>query len=634
MRTVPVGVAILLLTGPAAPAQSLDLDKPYELNVVLDIAEHRLLTPVFRDQVRRELQDGLRTAFGDLVRVTVLEKKELQDDSNRPLRQMLEDVRKRGLGEPLEKWQKVTGVKTHFVLIDYVDGQYEVRARQHDGLTGQASPVIRRERIADRLFVARLATFFVDRDFGVVGAVSPGTAPYRLTVNFKGKKLGGAALGRWVKKGEVFRLVPIVTTTSTPRRLDDAYLVVEEAAAEGPCGVRLYNRYGVTVPQANTEYRCLHLPTIQAPLRVQLIQSNESRRSPAVGLHVTVRRNGFDGEEVTKLTKTTDNEGLVSTERERTQPPYDHIAFLTVKLTPRDAKVPVPIVDDRPVVVRVAVRPRDARSLLTDRKELWDQRAYEDGLVQKELFRELKEMESKANLQKEALKRAQEGLAGCQESRKQLGNDRDDLLKAAEAEGVKLDTAYADQWIKYIEEGNAKLEAYIAEHERIIKDENDPKRLEYLALVQQGKLEEARAEFSKALEIYEKALQMRFADAGLKKHHADLKTRWEPKNEEHRKARIRLESTFAGADLLKTPDAVKEAREDFLVCRMNRDVLGAHRLTQMILAHGGKLKQQRDALQPDINEQDRKDLEVIANVTGELRKLGLEVQAFVQENSK
>src|SRR5205823_5065469 len=151
---------------------------PYDLHVVLDIARHRLLTPVFKEQVKRELQDGLRTAFGDLVRVSVL------DDHPK-----LAEIRQRGLGEPLEKWQKLTGVKTHFVLIDFVDDQYEVQARQHDGLTGQASPVIRRERIADRLFVARLVTFLIDRDFGIVGGITNRSNPKKLAVTLKGGNL-------------------------------------------------------------------------------------------------------------------------------------------------------------------------------------------------------------------------------------------------------------------------------------------------------------------------------------------------------------------------------------------------------------------------------------------------------------
>ena len=45
-------------------AQANDLEKPYALRIVLDVERHRLLTDVFREQVARELGDGLRAALG------------------------------------------------------------------------------------------------------------------------------------------------------------------------------------------------------------------------------------------------------------------------------------------------------------------------------------------------------------------------------------------------------------------------------------------------------------------------------------------------------------------------------------------------------------------------------------------
>src|SRR5262249_12060824 len=49
-----------------------ETDKPYHLQVVLRIAENRLLTPVFRDQVERQLGDSLQAALGDLARVEIV----------------------------------------------------------------------------------------------------------------------------------------------------------------------------------------------------------------------------------------------------------------------------------------------------------------------------------------------------------------------------------------------------------------------------------------------------------------------------------------------------------------------------------------------------------------------------------
>ena len=56
-------------------------------------------------------------------------------------------------------------MKIHFVLIDFVHGQYEISARQYDGTTGLASPVVRQAQTGDRLLVAREAALLVYRDF-------------------------------------------------------------------------------------------------------------------------------------------------------------------------------------------------------------------------------------------------------------------------------------------------------------------------------------------------------------------------------------------------------------------------------------------------------------------------------------
>ena len=56
--------------------------------------------------------------------------------------------------------------KRHFVDVAYAGGQYVVQARQLDGSTGLASPVLRQDRTADRAFVARLVTRCIDQDFG------------------------------------------------------------------------------------------------------------------------------------------------------------------------------------------------------------------------------------------------------------------------------------------------------------------------------------------------------------------------------------------------------------------------------------------------------------------------------------
>src|SRR5206468_2828453 len=122
---------------------------------------HRLLTPTFCRQLADELRDGLQSAFGPLAHVQVL-------DAN------ADPAAKTAWIDPATAdWPDRLAIgKRHFVAIDFADGQYSIRARQHDGATGQASPLLRQARTADRRFVGRKVLRFLHEDFGAVGTVS------------------------------------------------------------------------------------------------------------------------------------------------------------------------------------------------------------------------------------------------------------------------------------------------------------------------------------------------------------------------------------------------------------------------------------------------------------------------------
>src|SRR5262249_44146524 len=137
---------------PSFAAAQLDpeLNKPYHLRVVLRMAENRMFTPLFKDRVRRGLQDGLQAALGNLGQVEVVTRSalvkqlkteeaplapELRQSLERTLR-LLEEVDGKGLQQALDEWKEVSQTKTHFVLLNVVDGQYEIQARQFDGLSG------------------------------------------------------------------------------------------------------------------------------------------------------------------------------------------------------------------------------------------------------------------------------------------------------------------------------------------------------------------------------------------------------------------------------------------------------------------------------------------------------------------
>src|SRR6516162_3229655 len=214
-------------------ARALDpeLTTPYKVQVVLRVAPNRLLTPIFKEQLRRDLLQGLQAALGAMGQVEVIDLGQVPADKQEPLWQ---EVAAKGLQAGLDGPSRGTSeVKTHFVNVDYVDGQYEIQARQYDGLTGTATPAVRRERTPDRQFVARTAALLVDRDFGLVGTVTDGGDGQSVKVAFKGGGLK-VPLDRWVKKGDVLALVQV---RDGQTRRESWMLLQADAApsADGSC---------------------------------------------------------------------------------------------------------------------------------------------------------------------------------------------------------------------------------------------------------------------------------------------------------------------------------------------------------------------------------------------------------------
>src|SRR6516165_4907954 len=218
---------LILLSGASASRADLDPEKtkPYQLRVVLHVASHRVLTPNFQTQLEREIRDSIQAALGDLGYVLITR--------NHPLlRAILAD----GLEARINGWKEVSEVKTHFVLIDFVDGRYEIRARQFDGLTGMPSPVVRRSVTSDRRLVARSAALMVDSDFGLVGTITKITGRDTVEVTLKGGSLLASTVER-LKKGDVFAVAQISPTGAGLQsvRVDDALLQVTAEPKEGVC---------------------------------------------------------------------------------------------------------------------------------------------------------------------------------------------------------------------------------------------------------------------------------------------------------------------------------------------------------------------------------------------------------------
>ena len=597
-----------------------ELNTPYDLTLVVHVAENRLLTDVFRKRIQRDLHDGFQAALGDMGRVRVTD-----------THPRLEDVLKRGLQRSLDDWKDRDDKKTHFVLIDYSGVHYEIQTRQYDGTIVRASPVVRYDHTRDRDFVAKAAALLIKKDFGVLGTVRTETDEATKTVTIE---LRGGARGdmtRWVKKDDVFALAP--PEGGTPRALKWSLLQVEQAPAEdsrdGRCVCRFFHRY--RVPNI-AGYSCIKLGTVQAPLRVRWIQELPGGRVKPLDqrLRVDIRRNGFDGEESSKLEKSSDLNGFLESidDKDKKIVLYNNVAFLRVVGGPVDPmpQVPIPLYDDQPVSIEV-IASKDSNTLFSMSKSRWQIEVADSVQMQANLFKSLEKLGANPANRTEIITLAKSGMNRAKKDRDALRKQREELL-----ERYKKDpkTPIEDRRLDQLEEYEQALVQFINEQEKIEATENDPKQKRWLSEIERAKLLEKELEFGKALEIYENVLKDGYENADLYKYVKNLHKDWDPRSKEQEEARGFIYRVWPTLDISRLEEKIPAARDAFQKCKDAGDLISIRKLLKGTEGHAGGLAKKLAELRPDLIIEDEKEAQQYKKVSEQIAKLGEDVQEYLK----
>src|SRR5262249_45904154 len=456
---------VFLLAWPSAALAALDPagSTPYQLKVVLSMPDSPLFKSLYKDQVERELRESLQAGLGELATVEVVRE-----------HPRLKEVRDNGL-QVLDSWKDVTNDKTHFVLIDFVNGQYDIQARQHDGLTGQASAVLRHETTPDRQFVARTAALLVGQDFGITGTLTDKGDGKTVRIVLKGHELG-MPLDRWVKPGDLFSLVRISQASGGLKGAPEEWAVLQVQKGpenNGVCECRLYHRHEKPLEEGPgvLGFRCGKMNTIKAPLRIRLVRAKTQRLTPLPGFQVHVRRAGFTGEDNSKLQGSTDAYGYYTTADQKEKGLFENLAFVSVMQgSTTVAQIPVPITEDRTVVIPLLVG-GDAGLQLVIRRDLWVQQVTEDLLLQVDLFKEVAEMVDKGKQREKALQRAMTGLKSLQDDIARFAREGDNLAQEDKTRQLRLEAG--KEGIERLRKTEKNLQAMVTRLEQIVKQEND-----------------------------------------------------------------------------------------------------------------------------------------------------------------
>jgi tetratricopeptide (TPR) repeat protein len=610
-RLILVALALCLaVPGAAHAALDPELKTPYQLQIVLQVAEHRLLTPVFQEQLARELRDHLQLTYGALARVEVVRGHKL-----------LKDVRARGL-EALDSWRELSPLKTHFVLIDYADGQYRIRARQQDGATGLASPVIRSVATSERNLVARTAARLVDQDFGLNGTVVR-VQGKDIEVAIKGGALG-VPLGRWIRRGEVFAIARLTKEGGKQRseRVLWALLQVADEPSKGICRCRLYDRFeGETVNENQPGvlgYRCLKLTTIRGPLRLRVV-TDDKQEAFLNGVRVDVRRTPDDRQ---PWARTTGLDGLIVTPDS-----YLDVAFVKVSRGGDDPAVfAVEIVDDRITKCPVAISAKAvALGQVNLRRDRWVRRAIEDLHVVAGRFSDLKaalERSTEAGL--DMARQVRQGIVADVDS---LTGERNQLYEAGKS-AAGLDLSEGEQWLQRLQERRGELDRLITGLEEAIREANSPQTKALQTKLERARLRETEADYDGALALYEEVLRQRPNQPQIKAYLDKLKAAWQTKDAAHTQAREFIYQTWPRLEPADLKVHMDQAARAFVTCRERGDRLTLRKLRQGNTLHAVKINKRLGELRWD-GDDPRAETRTLIAVAGQLRRLEADVTAFL-----
>jgi hypothetical protein len=618
MRNSALGLfAFMLWILPARADLDPELNKPYDLRVVLRIADHRLLTPIFREQVERELCDSLQGAYHAFAKVEVVTK-----DSR------LKEVEEKGLQQALDGWHFLDNTKLHFVFIDFIDGNYEIRSRQYDGTAGCASPVARVAQTADRQLVARRAALQVDQDFGAVGTVQKVTGD-NVLIGIKAS-LASPALTKRIVRDDIFAITQIVSQgggAAISYPVPWTLLQVKESPENGVSRCLLLHRHDDALSPSYRPlgYRCIKLGTTAAPLRIRVI-TDDKLGAPLSGRQVLISEKSFGDEVLERLS--TNIEGLLQTDHR-----YHGVAFVRIyDGTAPLAQVPLAIVDERTITIPVSgYQEAEQRGQLNLERDRWLRRVYDAMGITFTLIKDLNALVEKSP--DAALERARAGLRDLRGHLASLAEERDALLKKSEGQkkDSRLNLADGEQRLEDLGGRSQDLERYIASLEETVAKEKDPKRRKWRELAEKARLLESQAEFGEALAIFGRALAEGCDDPQIKEHVESLRSSWATKDEAHAKARAFIYEQWPKLTKREELRArLSRARTAFETCREAGDALSPQMLLRTNLEHSVRLTKEVEALNPRDYEDDRKIADTLLNLADDMKNLNDDIRSYLR----
>lgn len=599
---------VLLLAAPLRAQQApldADLKTPYHVSVVLGVVEHRVFTPVFQEQLQRDVQSRLQAALGAMGTVQVTRQHALS-----------RKIAAEGL-DALDGWDEVSDRRTCFLQIAYEGGEYRLATRFLDGPSGLAGPLVQRARTSERGLVLSMALDLLERDFSASA-----------TVEGHGKDMFLALRGGLLEQGELARVrmgdVFVVSRLSregprlTSRRVPWALLEVVGPVQAGKCRVRLWHRFqedDLRPEPGVLGYRAVRLSTVKAVPRLLLL--DEKTQKPIDGVRVQ-----FTGAGIAKsVDVVSDRAGLAVA-------PAPVAGFTLVRLFQGErviAQLPLAVLDDRPTTCRVPLQEDDQGwSAFELRRGLFMRRLLDNLQLSGDRFQELQQ--KLGTSLPEALKQAKHGLAQLDEELAHLAGEAEQLQALAR----KLKAPEPADYPRRLDELRAnrlELQRFVDRVETIVK-EGAQGGLALTQMLERARLLEVQGEFDQALSLYDKVLVLRPDQKSLKAHADALKAGWQIRSDKHAEARRFLTDIWPRMDTGEIKDQLPKASEALAACKEAGDRLVAVKLRKANTAHAARLKNRLDQLLKKDTEDNRNQIQAIRAAAEALAQFHRDVNAL------
>lgn len=594
------------------------LTQPYRLQVVLHVAGNRFLTSLFQEKVQRELRDQLQLSFGKLAQVEVVR--------THPL---LEAVEARGLQAALDEYQRPAdaaqaATQAHFILLDHQAGIYTIQAGSHDGYTGIPSPLTRSAETADRGEVALLAARLVEEGFRPVGALEGEGTQGQLTLR------GGKLAADWdkrVKAGAVFAVSRVSKEGDAQRARRMPWTLVEvlEAPKNGVCKARYAHRFVEDKLSGSGAYRCLLLPTVEAPLSLRFLDDGDFRPLPGVQVHIL-------GADMSKREELSSQRDGVVTTRNR----VPHLAIVRVMGGGALAQFPVEVLPGRTVTVRLRTKAEaEGLASLELRRDQWLRRLYDNLRLAGERSVELN---GQLGQSLEAARgSAKAGLGGLEEEIAHLKQEAGELKTQAAALKPALsrfDLGEGEQRLADLHARRDELRAFVERLDKVLAETKGEKDLGLHAMLERARLAESEADYDQAIALYKRVTDAGGKQPKLEAHLQQLEKAWQPRTPRHAQARVFLYDVWPKLELGDLSKNLEKARESLAACQDAGDRLTPRRLVQANVVHTANLKKKLETLRQTDSEDNRNQAKQLSVVVEGLVRLHTDAAAFLAKREK